>query len=104
MDSLGRRDPQGYYIVVIPKTNTKVLEELKDRVEVIDVSNDRILIRSKSRRIILEILRRPRDYLQELVEDFVEIATSFAARIYGKRSSRYKQVVKCIGETVKDFD
>ena len=46
----------------------------------------------------------PKDYLQELVEDFVEIATSFAARIYGKRSSRYKQVVKCIGEAVKDFD
>ncbi len=46
----------------------------------------------------------PRDYLQELVEDFVEIVTSFAARIYGKRSSKYKQVVKCIGEAVEDSD
>ena len=45
-----------------------------------------------------------RDYLQELVEDFVEIVTSFAARIYGKRSSKYKQVVKCIGEAVKNAD
>lgn len=46
----------------------------------------------------------PKDYVQELVEDFVEIVSSFAARIYGKGSSKYKQVVKCIGETVKDSD
>ena len=46
----------------------------------------------------------PKDYVQELVEDFVEIVSSFAARIYGKRSSKYKEVVKCIGEAVKDSD
>jgi len=46
----------------------------------------------------------PRDYIQELVEDFVEIVTSFAARIYGRRSSRYRQVVKCVGEAVKNAD
>jgi excisionase family DNA binding protein len=44
----------------------------------------------------------PKDYVQELVEDFIEIVTSFASRIYGKRSKRYKEVVKCIGEAVKD--
>jgi excisionase family DNA binding protein len=44
----------------------------------------------------------PKDYIQELVEDFVEIVTSLASRIYGKRSKRYKEVVKCIGEAVKD--
>jgi predicted site-specific integrase-resolvase len=44
----------------------------------------------------------PKDYAQELVEDFVEIVTSFASRIYGKRSERYKEVVSCIGEAVKD--
>jgi len=43
-----------------------------------------------------------KDYVQELVEDFIEIVTSFASRIYGKRSKRYKEVVKCIGEAVKD--
>jgi len=46
----------------------------------------------------------PKDYVQELVEDFVEIVTSLASRIYGKRSKRYKEVVKCIGEAVKDSD
>jgi excisionase family DNA binding protein len=46
----------------------------------------------------------PKDYAQELVEDFVEIVTSFASRIYGKRSKRYRKVVECIGEAVKDPD
>ncbi len=43
-----------------------------------------------------------KDYAQELVEDFIEIVTSFASRIYGKRSKKYKEVVGCIGEVVKD--
>jgi excisionase family DNA binding protein len=43
-----------------------------------------------------------KDYVQELVEDFIEIVTSFASRIYGKRSKKYKEVVSCIGEVVKD--
>jgi excisionase family DNA binding protein len=45
-----------------------------------------------------------KDYVQELVEDFIEIVTSFASRIYGKRSKKYKEVVSCIGEAVKDPD
>jgi predicted site-specific integrase-resolvase len=44
----------------------------------------------------------PKDYVQELVEDFIEIVTSFASRIYGKRSKRYREVVKCFGGAVKD--
>jgi predicted site-specific integrase-resolvase len=44
----------------------------------------------------------PKDYIQELVEDFVEIVTSLASRIYGKRSKRYREVVSCIGEAFKD--
>ncbi len=44
----------------------------------------------------------PRDYVQELVEDFLEIVISFASRIYGRRSKKYKEVVSCIGEVVKD--
>jgi predicted site-specific integrase-resolvase len=42
-----------------------------------------------------------KDYGQELVEDFVGIVTSFAARIYGKRSRKYKEVVSFIEELVK---
>jgi len=43
----------------------------------------------------------PKDYRRELVEDFVEIVTSFAARIYGKRSRKYEKVVSFIEELVK---
>ena len=46
----------------------------------------------------------PKDYAQELVEDFAEIVTSFASRIYGKRSKRYRKVVECIGEAIKDLN
>jgi len=45
-----------------------------------------------------------KDYVQELVEDFIEIVTSFASRIYGRRSKKYKKVVSCIGEVVKDHN
>ena len=44
----------------------------------------------------------PKNYVQELAEDFVEIATSFASRIYGKRSKRYREVVNRIGNAIKD--
>ena len=38
-------------------------------------------------------------YMQELVEDFVEIVKSFAPRIYGHR---YEKVVKCVENLEKD--
>ena len=43
-----------------------------------------------------------KDYTQELVEDFVEIVKSFAARIYGHRSHKYEKVVKCVEDVEKD--
>jgi len=43
-----------------------------------------------------------KDYYQELVEDLVEIVTSFASRIYGKRSHKYRKVVEAVEQAVKD--
>ena len=40
-----------------------------------------------------------KDYVQELVEDFVEIVKSFAPRIYGQE---YEKVVKCVEDVEKD--
>ena len=54
--------------------------------------------------VYVALQEEPKDFIQELVEDFVEIVTSFASRIYDKRSMRYKEVVSCIGEAVKDPD
>jgi excisionase family DNA binding protein len=43
----------------------------------------------------------PKGYRQELIEDFVEVVTSFAARIYGKMSRKCEKVVSFIEELVK---
>ncbi|WP_448578519.1 IS607 family transposase [Thermosphaera sp.] len=43
-----------------------------------------------------------KDYYQELVEDLVEIVTSFASRIYGKRSHKYRKVMEAVEQAVKD--
>ncbi|MEJ2781841.1 IS607 family transposase [Stygiolobus sp. CP850M] len=40
-----------------------------------------------------------KDYVQELVEDFVEIVKSFAPRIYGQE---YEKVIKCVEDVEKD--
>jgi len=45
---------------------------------------------------------QPKDYYQELVEDLIEIVTSFASKIYGKRSHKYKKVVEAVEQAVKD--
>jgi Predicted site-specific integrase-resolvase len=41
-------------------------------------------------------------YVKELIDDFVSIVTSFAARIYDKRSQKFKKIKKAIEEVVSD--
>ncbi len=41
-------------------------------------------------------------YMEELIEDFVSIVISFAARIYGKRSQKFRRIRKVIEEVVRD--
>ena len=43
-------------------------------------------------------------YMEELVEDFVSIVISFAARIYGKRSQKYKKIKKVVEEVTSNDD
>ncbi|QIW24416.1 IS607 family transposase [Sulfolobus sp. S-194] len=49
--------------------------------------------------IIVAFQDEPKDYMQELVEDFVEIVKSLASRIYGHK---YEKVVKCVEDIEKD--
>ena len=53
-------------------------------------------------KVIVAFHEEPKDYYQELVEDLIEIVTSFASRIYGKRSHKYKKVVEAVEKAVKD--
>jgi len=41
-------------------------------------------------------------YVEELIDDFASIVTSFAARIYGKRSQKFKKIKNAIEEVVSD--
>jgi len=52
--------------------------------------------------VIVALQEEPKDYMQELAEDFVEIVKSFASRIYGHRSHKYEKVVKCVEDAEKD--
>ncbi|QGR17281.1 IS607 family transposase [Sulfurisphaera ohwakuensis] len=49
--------------------------------------------------VIVAFQEEPKDYIQELVEDFVEIVKSFASKIYGHK---YEKVIKCVEDTEKD--
>jgi len=43
-------------------------------------------------------------YMEELSEDFVSIVISFAGRIYGKRSQKFRKIKKVIEEVTSDGD
>jgi predicted site-specific integrase-resolvase len=43
---------------------------------------------------IVEAFKTEKEPLEELIEDFVEIIASFAARIYGRRSHKVKRLVE----------
>ncbi len=53
-------------------------------------------------RVVVAFYEEPKDYHQELVEDLIAVVTSFADRIYGKRSHKYKKVVEAVEQAVKD--
>jgi len=43
-------------------------------------------------------------YMEELIEDFVSIVISFAGRIYGKRSQKFRKIKNVIEEVVGNDD
>jgi len=53
-------------------------------------------------KVIVAFQESPKDFYQELVEDLIEIVSSFASRIYGKHSRKYKKVVEAVEQAIKD--
>ena len=49
--------------------------------------------------VVVAFQEEPKGYMQELLEDFIEIVKSFAPRIYGQE---YEKVVKCVENLEKD--
>jgi predicted site-specific integrase-resolvase len=57
------------------------------------------LFKAYGANVVVAFQDEPKDYMQELVEDFAEIVKSFAPRIYGQE---YEKVVKCVENLEKD--
>jgi len=53
-------------------------------------------------KVIVAFQEEPKDYMQELVEDLIEVVTSFAGKIYGERSHKYRRVVEAVEQAIKD--
>jgi len=53
-------------------------------------------------KVVVAFQEEPRDFYQELVEDLIEIVTSFASRIYGKESHKYRKVVEAVEQAIED--
>lgn len=53
--------------------------------------------------VMIEVIdEQPKKELEaELVEDMIAIVTSFAARIYGRRSQRYRDMKTCLEQTAE---
>jgi len=62
------------------------------------------LFRAYGAEVYVAFQEEPKDYVQELVEDFVELVTSLAAGIYGKRSRKYEKISSCVKHAVQDSD
>jgi len=57
----------------------------------------------ESHRVRIEVVEESeKGYMEELIEDFVSIVISFAARIYGKRSQKFKKIKKAVEEMISD--
>jgi excisionase family DNA binding protein len=58
------------------------------------------LFRAYGAEVYVAFQEEPKDYVQELVEDFVELVTSFTARIYGRGSRKYEKISSCVKHAV----
>ena len=79
-----------------------VIVAYKDRLTRFGFAYLEELFKAYGVRVITAFNEEPKDYMQELVEDLIEIVTSFAERIYGKRSHKYKKVVESVQNALKD--
>jgi excisionase family DNA binding protein len=81
-----------------------VIVAYRDRLTRFGFEYLRELFRAHGVELYVAFQEEPKDYVQELVEDFVELATSFAARIHGSRSGKYEKISSCIKRAVEDSD
>jgi len=74
----------------------------KDRLTRFGFSYLEELFKAYGVKVITTFNEEPKDYMQELTEDLIEIVTSFAEKMYGKSSHKYEKVVESIQNAIKD--
>jgi len=79
-----------------------VVVAYRDRLTRFDFTYLEELFKAYGVRVVVAFQEEPKDYYQELVKDLIEIVTSFAGKIYGKRSHKYRKVVEAVEQAVKD--
>ncbi|HWQ17284.1 MAG TPA: IS607 family transposase [Sulfolobales archaeon] len=77
--------------MAINKQMDVIVVEFKDRLTRFGFEYLRKLFETHS--VAIEVVEESgKGYMEELVEDFISIVTSFAARIYGERSQKFKKI------------
>ena len=79
-----------------------VIVAYKDRLTRFGFTYLKELFEAYGVKVMVVYYEEPKDYYQELVGDLIAIVTSFAGRIYGKRSHKYRKVVRAVEEAIKD--
>ena len=71
-----------------------ILAEYKDRLRRFGFNYLSIFAQSHGDRIETVFDDVKRDAMQELIEDMISVVQSFSARLYGRRSHKYKQIAE----------
>lgn len=79
-----------------------VVVAYKDRLTRFSFTYLKELFEAYGVKVIVAFYEEPEDYYQELIEDLIAIVTSFAGRIYGKRSRKYRRVVEAVEQAIKN--
>ena len=87
--------------LVVRRKVDVVLVEFKDRLTRFGFEYLQRFFTSHGVRIEVVEEGEPKSYMEELIEDFIAIMTSFASRIYGRRSQKFRKLKKCVKEVVR---
>jgi len=98
-----RKGLQRLFPIIEKRQADIVVVEFKDRLTRFGLDYLRRYFESHG--VEMEVVEEAeKGYVEELIEDFVSIVMSFAARIYGKRSQKFRKIKNAVEEVVSNVD